>query len=234
MEDSESIGRNGLQARGHQTFGNESTTMFDRIARFAMLGAARWLTGVRAVWPDSGIPVAPCVFFGNHVSHGDFALIWSVLPTHLRGAVRPVAGADYWEKDALRRYVGRHVVRAVLIERDKLKRTQDPIEQMSGAIAAGSSLILFPEGTRNQTDAPLLPLKSGLFHLAERHPTMPMVPVWIDNLHRVLPKGEILPVPLLCTARFGEPLRYAGESKSDFLIRAANAMLALRPPESPD
>ncbi len=203
--------------------------MFDSLARWLMLSAARWLTGVRAIWPDSGVPTGPCVFFGNHVSHGDFALIWSVLPPHLRERTRPVAGADYWEKDALRRYVGRQVVRGVLIERDKAKRTLDPIEQMSAVLGAGDSLILFPEGTRNLTDAPLLPLKSGLFHLGRRHPNIPLIPVWIDNLHRVLPKGELLPVPLLCTARFGEPIAVGDDDKDVFLQRAAAAMLGLRP-----
>ncbi len=194
-----------------------------------MLGAARWLTGVRAVWPEGGLPSGPCVFFGNHVSHGDFALIWSVLPLSLRDRTRPVAGADYWEKDALRRYVGRRVVRGVLIERDPAKRTLDPIAQMSDVLRAGESLILFPEGTRNLTDAPLLPLKSGLFHLGKMHPEIPLVPVWIDNLHRVLPKGELLPVPLLCTARFGAPIDIGNDDKETFLSRAAAAMLDLRP-----
>ncbi|MFO1495589.1 MAG: lysophospholipid acyltransferase family protein [Lysobacterales bacterium] len=203
--------------------------MLESIARGAMLATAHLLTGVRAVWAAEP-PAGPCVYFGNHVSHGDFALIWAVLPALERARTRPVAGADYWEKGWLRRYIGRRVVRAVLIERERDKRTSDPIAQMASVLAAGESLILFPEGTRNQGDALLLPFKSGLYHLGRAHPGLPLVPAWIDNLHRVLPKGEVIPVPLLCTVHFGAPIQVgAEESKEDFLARASAALLAQRP-----
>lgn len=203
--------------------------MLDSFARGAMLAAAHLLTGVRAIWSASP-PDVPCVYFGNHVSHGDFALIWAVLPAPVRARTRPVAGADYWEKGPVRRYVGRKVVRAVLIEREREKRCADPLEQMSSVLEDGDSLILFPEGTRNQGDDLLLPFKSGLYHLGRTHPGLPLIPAWIDNLHRVLPKGELIPVPLLCTVHFGAPISVAqGEDKDDFLARARAALLAQRP-----
>lgn len=203
--------------------------MFETLARGAMLTAAHLLTGVRGV-TAAPLPSTPCIYFGNHVSHGDFALIWAVLPPVLRARTRPVAGADYWEKGPLRRYVGRKVVRAVLIEREREKRSEDPIAQMSKVLTGGESLIIFPEGTRNQTDATLLPFKSGLFHLGKAHRDLPLVPAWIDNLHRVLPKGELIPIPLLCTVHFGAPLTVAeGEDKDAFLQRARAALLAQRP-----
>ncbi|MCC6297088.1 MAG: 1-acyl-sn-glycerol-3-phosphate acyltransferase [Pseudomonadales bacterium] len=203
--------------------------MLEALARTALLGFAHLLTGVRAIY-DAPLPEQPCVYFGNHVSHGDFALIWAVLPADRRRRARPVAGADYWEKGLVRRYVGRRVVRAVLIEREREKRTEDPITQMSAVLAAGDSLILFPEGTRNLTDSDLLPFKSGLYHLGRTNPGLPLVPAWIDNLHRVLPKGEIVPVPLLCTVHFGAPILVQdGEDKEGFLERARCALLARRP-----
>ncbi|HWS27881.1 MAG TPA: lysophospholipid acyltransferase family protein [Xanthomonadales bacterium] len=203
--------------------------MFETLARGAMLTAAHLLTGARGV-TTAPLPTAPCVYFGNHVSHGDFALIWAVLPPAVRARTRPVAGADYWEKGPLRRYVGRKVVRAVLIEREREKRSEDPVAQMSKVLDGGESLILFPEGTRNQTDATLLPFKSGLYHLGKAHRDLPLVPAWIDNLHRVLPKGEVIPIPLLCTVHFGAPLTVtAGEDKDAFLERARVALLAQRP-----
>ncbi len=203
--------------------------MFETLARGAMLTAAHLLTGVRGVMATP-LPIAPCVYFGNHVSHGDFALIWAVLPLAQRARTRPVAGADYWDKDPLRRYVGRKVVRAVLIEREREKRCDDPIVTMSKVLAEGESLIIFPEGTRNQTDSVLLPFKSGLYHLGRTNPGLPLVPAWIDNLHRVLPKGEVIPIPLLCTVHFGAPLMVAeGEGKDAFLERARAALLDQRP-----
>lgn len=139
-----------------------------------------------------------------------------------------MAGADYWEADRIRRFLGRDVFDAVLIERDPARRTRDPVADMVQAIDAGSSLILFPEGTRNLTDAPLLPFKAGLFHLAAARPEIEFVPVWIENLNRVLPKGALLPVPLLCTVTFGTPLRlWDGETKGAFLDRARAGLLDL-------
>lgn len=203
--------------------------MLEPLARTALLGFAHLLTGVRAIY-DAPLPDRPCVYYGNHVSHGDFALIWAALPADRRPRTRPVAGADYWEKGVLRRYVGRRVVRAVLIEREREKRSEDPVAQMSAVLAGGESLILFPEGTRNLTDADLLPFRSGLYHLGRSNPGLPLVPAWIDNLHRVLPKGELVPIPLLCTVHFGAPITVAdGEDKDAFLERARAALLARRP-----
>jgi 1-acyl-sn-glycerol-3-phosphate acyltransferase len=191
---------------------------------------ARFLTAVRAIW--AGVEPVPVqrVYFANHASNGDFILIWAVLPPRMRAATRPVAGADYWLSSPLRRFIGRDVFDAVLIERRRDLRTEDPVAQMAAALEAGQSLILFPEGTRNTTEAALLPFKAGLYHLARAQPGVDLVPVWIENLNRVMPKGEVVPVPLLCTVTFGAALRVAeGEDKGAFLGRAHAALLALRP-----
>ncbi|WEZ84952.1 lysophospholipid acyltransferase family protein [Rhizobium sp. 32-5/1] len=196
---------------------------------------ARAVTAVRAIWPDSGPPQRQCIYFANHSSHGDFILIWSVLPPWMRVKTRPVAGADYWLKSRLNRFIGCDVFDAVLIERDREKRTQDPIAVMTGALDAGSSLILFPEGTRNETEARLLPFRSGLYNLALARPEIDLVPVWIDNLNRVMPKGEIVPIPLICTVTFGEAMTLApGETREAFLQRATGALLALAPKPAGD
>lgn len=200
------------------------------LAAQAVCGFAWALTGVRASWIGCVPEARPRVYFANHNSHGDFVLIWSVLPRVLRAATRPVAGADYWRKDAARRFLSEHVFHAVLIERDAQTRTIDPVQEMASAIDGGASLILFPEGTRNTTETRLLPFKSGLYHLASARPDIECVPVWIENLNRVLPKGELIPIPLLCTVSFGAPLMIEpDEPKDAFLHRARDAMLAIAP-----
>ena len=205
----------------------------DRALGRLLCAFARALTGARARWLGSAPAATQRVYFANHNSHGDFALLWASLPADLRERTRPVAGADYWNKGALRRYVAHRVLRAVLIDRDATTRTDDPIEQMAQVLDHGDSLIVFPEGTRNTTDAPLLPFKSGLYHLAVRCPDVELVPVWIDNARRVMPKGAIIPVPLLVTLSFGAPLRVLpGEDKAAFLERTRAALLALRGPEA--
>lgn len=190
---------------------------------------ARFMTAPRAIW--HGIEPVPRqrVYFANHSSNGDFVLIWTVLPTHLRRQTRPVAALDYWLTSPLRAFIGRDVFNAVLIDRRPEARTEDPVAQMAAALDQGASLILFPEGKRNSADEPLLPFKSGLYHLAKARPEVDLVPVWIANLNKVMPKGEIIPVPLICTVTFGAPFHVApDEAKDAFLARAAAALLALQ------
>ncbi|NUO86272.1 MAG: 1-acyl-sn-glycerol-3-phosphate acyltransferase [Cupriavidus sp.] len=196
----------------------------------AIIVFARLLTGMRANWQGCIPAAVQRVYFANHSSHGDFVLIWGCLPPDLRTVTRPVAGADYWQKSPLRRFIGRDVFRALLIDRTRSEPGSDPVALMRAGLAAGDSLILFPEGTRNTTDARLLPFKSGIYHLARACPAIEFVPVWIDNLNRVMPKGEVVPVPLLCTVTFGQPLRLADDdSKEAFLARCRVGLLALAP-----
>lgn len=191
---------------------------------------ARLVTAVRGVWQGVGPSGVQRVYFANHASHGDFILIWTVLPGRLRRRTRPVAGADYWLKSRLRAFIGRDVFRAILIERDPDRRLEDPVDQMARALDERASLIVFPEGTRNTGDEALLPFKTGLYHLARARPRVELVPVWIANLNRVMPKGEFVPVPLICTVTFGAPMHVgSGEDKEAFLTRARDALLGLAP-----
>lgn len=202
----------------------------ERLCARLITGFARALTGARAIWHCPAVSDRPRVYFANHASHGDFVLVWAAIPPPLRRRVRPVAGADYWLRGRLRRYIGCRVFRALLVDRNGAAGRGDPVADMAAAIAAGDSLILFPEGTRNTGEERLLPFKSGIYHLARLSPAAEFVPVWIDNLNRVLPKGRILPVPLLCTVSFGTALTLAqGEDKAVFLERARAALLALAP-----
>lgn len=192
---------------------------------------ARFMTAPRALW--QGIEPVPHqrVYFANHTSNGDFVLLWTVLPTPIRRQTRPVAALDYWLTSPLRAFIGREVFNAVLIDRRPDARTEDPVAQMVAALDQGSSLILFPEGQRNTSDVALLPFKSGLYHLAKSRPGVDFVPVWIANLNRVMPKGEIIPVPLICTLAFGAPIHLEpDEAKDAFLARATQALLALKAP----
>ncbi|MDE9449513.1 1-acyl-sn-glycerol-3-phosphate acyltransferase [Aliiroseovarius sp. Z3] len=189
---------------------------------------ARLVTAVRGVW--QGVEPAPRqrIYFANHSSNGDFVLIWTVLPPALRARTRPVAAADYWLKGRSKTFIGREVFNAVLIDRNPNTRREDPISQMVAALDDNASLILFPEGTRNMTDDTLLPFKPGLYHLSQARPDVELVPTWIDNLTSVMPKGKVIPVPLLCSVTFGEPLSVIeNEDKAAFLARAEAALIAV-------
>lgn len=193
-----------------------------------LTGFTQVLTGAQARWQGC----APCtrqrIYFANHASHADIVLIWAALPKSLRKNTRPVAGADYWYRSDLRRFVIDQVIGAVLIDRSDTMNLGNPIERMETALNAGASLILFPEGTRNTSDERLLPFKSGIYRLAQTRPDIELVPTWISNIGRVLPKGATIPIPLLCSVTFGHPLNLdPKESKIDFLDRARASLLRL-------
>jgi 1-acyl-sn-glycerol-3-phosphate acyltransferase len=202
-------------------------------AGHAIVFFARSVTAVRADW--RGIEPVPRqrVYFANHTSNADMPMIWSVLPPQLRRDTRPVAAADYWLTTPLRKFAGAEVFRAVLIDRRPEARREDPMEVILAALAEGSSLIIFPEGNRNMGDDPLLPFKAGLYNIGKARPDVDLVPTWIANLNAIMPKGEVIPLPLICTVTFGAPMTVAeGEEKDAFLTRAADALLALRTTEN--
>ena len=191
-------------------------------------GFTRLVTGARARWLGCAPEPVQRIYYGNHSSHADFVLIWASLPPGLRARTRPVAGADYWERGALRRFLIHEVLRGVLVDRERANARDNPVDTIVTALDTGTSLIFFPEGTRNTTDETLLPFRSGLYHVACRRPDVELVPVWMEKLGRVLPKGAVVPVPLLCSINFGAPLRVMeGEDKTQFLTRARNALLDL-------
>jgi 1-acyl-sn-glycerol-3-phosphate acyltransferase len=188
----------------------------------------RLATGVRLLHdlPEDG---KRRVYFANHASHLDFMVIWAALPALQRTSTRPVAAADYWEKGPLRRWLSSRVFKAVLIPRDLARmRHEDPLGKMIAALDSGADLIVFPEGTRSDSGE-IGPFKPGLHHLISKRPDLLLVPVFLENLSRILPKGELLPLPLMGQAVFGHPIPELaeGETKAAFLDRARDAVLQL-------
>lgn len=206
--------------------------MIGHLFAFLLTSAARLLTGARSLWLGCAPTRAQRIYFANHTSHGDFVLLWASLPPALRKRTRPVAGADYWQRGPLRRFIINRVFQGVLVDRERRDPSADPLQPMLDALDKGHSLIIFPEGTRNLEEG-LLPFKGGIYRLGQARPEVELVPVWIANLNRVMPKGRSLPLPLLCTISFGGALRVdENEDKDAFLARAREALLELAPEEA--
>lgn len=192
-----------------------------------LLGLVRLLTGAQARWYGCPPKAEQRIYFANHQSHADLVLIWAALPQELRSITRPIAAKDYWTSSGFKRWITTEVFNAVYVERER-KGDEDPLQPLIQALESGDSLILFPEGTRGFAEDPQ-PFKSGIYNLALRFPEVVLVPAWIHNVQRVMPKGEVVPVPVLCSVTFGEPMKVEpGEERSAFLSRARAAVMALR------
>jgi 1-acyl-sn-glycerol-3-phosphate acyltransferase len=206
----------------------EGPSLFCRAAGLSLAALARLLSGSSVRWIASQPDTCQRVYFANHTSHLDAIVIWSSLPQTVRELTRPVAAKDYWQRGIVRRWLAEEVFNAILIDRTDIKVHQSPVDLMLREIGATKSLIVFPEGSRSVTGE-IGEFKSGLYYLARKRPEIELVPVHIDNLNRVLPRGEFLPVPLLSCISFGPPLWLErGEAKADFLDRARRAVLALK------
>jgi 1-acyl-sn-glycerol-3-phosphate acyltransferase len=187
-------------------------------------GLLRVVTGARATWMAGEPSTQPTVYFANHTSNLDAAVLWASLPAPVRDRARPVAAQDYWNSSAIRRFMAVRVFNALLIERKNVTARSNPIPPIIDALDAGSSIIIFPEGGRSPGPEPG-PFKSGIYHIAKQRPNIPLTPVFLENFSRILPQGEILPVPILATVIVGAPIQLsAEETKTDFLDRARLAV----------
>lgn len=201
--------------------------MLAKLMSFFLLGLIRLLTGAQARWYGCPPKAEQRIYFANHQSHADLVMIWAALPAELRGITRPIAAKDYWTKTPFKQWITTAVFHAIYVDRARTGE-QDPLEPLIDALNNGDSIILFPEGTRGNAEEPQA-FKAGLYNLAMKFPQVVLVPAWINNVQRVMPKGEVVPVPILCSVTFGAPIRVEeGEERRAFLDRARQNVVALR------
>jgi 1-acyl-sn-glycerol-3-phosphate acyltransferase len=201
--------------------------MLAKIMGWLLLGLIRLLTGAQARWYGCPPKAEQRIYFANHQSHADLVMIWAALPHELRSITRPIAARDYWSQTPFKRWITTAVFNAVYVDRER-KVDEDPLQPLIEALTHGDSIILFPEGTRGHAEEPQ-PFKSGLYSLAEKFPDVVLIPAWINNVQRVMPKGEVVPVPVLCSVTFGAPVTLQpAEARRAFLDRARLAVIALR------
>ncbi|WP_342620712.1 lysophospholipid acyltransferase family protein [Rhodoferax sp. GW822-FHT02A01] len=201
--------------------------MLAKLMGYFLLGLVRLLTGSQARWYGCPPKAEQRIYFANHQSHADLVMIWAALPEELRHVTRAIAARDYWTKTPFRHWLTSAVFNVIYVSRERTA-DEDPLEPLIEALGRGDSIILFPEGTRGHQGLPQA-FKAGLYNLAAKFPQAVLVPAWINNVQHVLPKGEVVPVPVLCSVTFGAPLHLEpGEDRRAFLDRARNAVIALR------
>ena len=198
--------------------------------QFQLMTPIVWLTrllvGAYPQWEGSKPSKKQRIYFANHTSHLDTIVLWSSLPKEMRSHTRPVAAKDYWIKGALRRRIAIEELNVVLVDRRRTEHA-DPLEPLRQCLQEGSSMIIFPEGTRRPQAIPS-EFKSGIWRLAREFPNVELIPVYIENLYQAMPKGALIPVPTVCSVRFGAPLPFsADDPKEEFLARAREAVIKL-------
>jgi 1-acyl-sn-glycerol-3-phosphate acyltransferase len=167
----------------------------------------------------------PFVLVANHTSHLDTVALLSMFSLARLHRIRPVAAADYFERTRLVSFLSHALFNVLTVARTHVGRDNNPLEGMLAALHAGQSLILFPEGTRGRGGEPghFLP---GVAHLVEKAPDVPVVPAYLLNMGRALPKGSILPVPFFCEVRLG-PALYPKGSRQEILGELERAVAKL-------
>lgn len=201
--------------------------MLATLMSYGLLGVVRLLTGSQARWWGCPPKAEQRIYFANHQSHADLVMIWAALPKELRRQTRAIAARDYWTKTPFRQWLTTAVFNVIYVSRERTA-DEDPLEPLVEALHQGDSIILFPEGTRGHQEEPQA-FKAGLYNLTLKFPNIELIPAWINNVQRVMPKGEVVPVPVLCSVTFGAPVHVLpGEERRAFLNRARSAVIALR------
>ena len=174
--------------------------------------------------PETG----PAIIVANHNSHLDVFALINVLGLHRLPFVRPVAAADYFMTRPFRRWFATKIVGIIPIDRENIRREKGkhPLDPISEVIDDGGIVLLFPEGTRGEPEQ-INEFQSGVAHLARRHPTVPVIPVFMHGLGKALPKGETILVPFFCDMFVGQPLD-SSQSKKEFMESLNRAIDGLK------
>lgn len=159
--------------------------------------------------------MGPAIICANHNSHLDTLVLMTIFPWQLLAKLRPVAAAEYFLKNPLLAWFALQIIGIIPLERNKSRQTEHPLAKCSEALELGEMLIIYPEGSRGEPES-IASFQSGIAHLAKRHPDVPIYPVFIYGLGKVLPKGEKVLVPFFCDVAIGEPIFWSG-SKQVFM-----------------
>ena len=161
------------------------------------------------------------ILIANHNSHMDTMAIMSSVPSRYIHRVHPIAAADFFGGSKLKEKLMRYMVNATLIPRKRAESKQevDPIQVMSNLIEKGRSIIVYPEGSRGVPGV-MTDFKKGIGYLINKHPHIDVVPVYLDGIHKTLPKGKNLILPYNCEIIFGDTIQFDSFQVDDIVKKS--------------
>jgi 1-acyl-sn-glycerol-3-phosphate acyltransferase len=163
----------------------------------------------KALLPKQG----PAVIVANHNSHLDTLVLMSLFPLRMLAKLHPVAAMDYFMKNRWLAWFALNIIGIIPLRRSVKASHDDPLAEVVAALDNDDILILFPEGSRGEPER-VGRFKTGIAHVAQRRPEVPIVPVFLHGLGMALPKGDFVLVPFFCDVFIGEAIYWQGERKA--------------------
>ncbi len=149
------------------------------------------------------------IIVANHNSHIDTLLLMSLFPCSQILKIHPVAAADYFCNTKLKSFIFRTLLGLIPIQRKITKNTtkEELFKEINETLKKGETIIIYPEGTRGD-DNTIKNFKSGVAHIAQMNPEVPIVPFYINGPDRILPRGAFMFVPFIADVYASEPIKY--------------------------
>jgi 1-acyl-sn-glycerol-3-phosphate acyltransferase len=144
----------------------------------------------------------PAIIIANHNSHLDTLSLMAQMPLRTLRHVRPVAASDHFGSGAVG-LIARSLLQAILVDR-RNSPGMKALDSVLAALDGGKIIIFFPEGSRGEAEV-LGKFRHGIGHLAQARPDVPLIPVYLHNMGKCMPKGSWLFVPFNCEMIAGPP-----------------------------
>lgn len=167
----------------------------------------------RCIKGHEHLPVSgPAIIAANHNSHLDILYLIALMPFKAIPLLRPVAAADYFCSTPITSWLSRTLLGIIPLDRKRGSFHADPLAGPAAALEQGEIVIIFPEGSRGKPEE-LGQIKPGVAHLAKRFPQVPVIPVFMRNLGRSLPRGSFVLVPFCGKTAVGAARCFSGDTK---------------------
>jgi 1-acyl-sn-glycerol-3-phosphate acyltransferase len=164
----------------------------------------------------------PAIIVANHNSHLDTIVLMCLFPLSIVHKVRPVAAADYWNKNKLITWFADTCIGIIPISRKPSSDKDSLLTKIVEALDSDSIVIFFPEGSRGNPEE-MNQFKKGICHLAMNANLVPIIPVFLYGLGKALPRGEGLLVPFVCDVNVGDQNYWNGD-KDNFLAQIQDSI----------